>query len=100
MKEIKMERKRLREANLEEFAFFDENDEMVVLKVDKQKVEQLPAGYFRVNRDAPIHKVSKDTTGEMFIKNLEKVNKERVQKSGEEANQHEQVHVTPRIIKV
>lgn len=80
MKEIKMERRRLREANQEEFAFFDENDEMALVKVDKEKIEKLPAGYFRVNREAPVHKVSKDTTGEQFIQNLEKVNKERVEK--------------------
>ena len=61
-------------------AFFNENDEMVITKIDDNNYEDLPAGFVKVNRGEPIghYKVSKDLTGEAFITNLETVNKRRV----------------------
>ena len=65
---------------MQEVAFFNENDEMVITKIDDNKFEDLPAGFVKVNRGEPIghYKVSKDLTGEAFITNLESVNKRRV----------------------
>ena len=51
---------------------------MILTKVHVD--EPLPAGHFIVDYDEPTgqHKVPKQMTGERFIKNLEQVNKRRV----------------------
>ena len=66
---------------MQEVAYFDANDEMVITKVDGANAENLPEGYVRVNRGEPVghYKVGKELTGEAFIKNLENVNKRRVE---------------------
>ena len=59
-------------------AYFNENDEMVITKVDLRKTDgATPAGFVKVNLDQPIadFKVTKEMTGERFIENLENVNK-------------------------
>ena len=65
---------------MQEVAFFNENDEMVITKVDCDQADELPAGFVKVNRGDPVghYKVTKDMTGEAFITNLENVNKRRV----------------------
>ena len=63
---------------MQEMAYFNENDEMVVTKVDIRKTNgAVPDGFVRVNLDEPIanFKVTKEMTGERFIENLENVNK-------------------------
>ena len=65
-------------------AYFNENDEMVITKVDVRKTNgAVPDGFVRVNLDEPIgnFKVTKEMTGERFIENLENVNKERALKA-------------------
>ena len=66
---------------MQEVAFFNDNDEMVLTKVDGSKIEDLPKGYIKVNRGEPVghYKVGKEITGEAFITNLENVNKRRVE---------------------
>ena len=81
-KELYLERKRQREANMQEVAYFNEDDEMVLTKIDTQNNGgELPKGYVRVNRGEPVghYKVGKELTGEAFIENLEAVNKRRVE---------------------
>ena len=73
--------KKEREANLKEMAYFNENDEMVITKVDMRKTNgNVPDGFVRVNLNEPIanFKVNEGMTGIKFIENLENVNKERV----------------------
>ena len=73
--------KKEREANLKEMAYFNENDEMVITKVDMRKTNgDVPEGFVRVNLNEPIanFKVNEGMTGIKFIENLENVNKERV----------------------
>ena len=73
--------KKEREANLQEMAYFNENDEMVITKVDMRKTNgDVPDGFVRVNLNEPIanFKVNEGMTGIKFIENLENVNKERV----------------------
>ena len=73
--------KKEREANLKEMAYFNENDEMVITKVDMRKTNgDVPQGFVRVNLNEPIanFKVNEGMTGIKFIENLENVNKERV----------------------
>ena len=43
-------------ASLQEYAYFNENDEMVVTRLTKQQEENLPAGYVKVNKGAPAAK--------------------------------------------
>ena len=65
-------------------AYFNENDEMVITKVDVRKTNgATPEGFVRVNLDEPIadFKVTKEMTGEKFIENLENVNRQRAQKA-------------------
>ena len=80
-KQLHEEKKREREARLQEVAHFNENDEMVLTKIDVSQTADLPAGYVRVNRGDPVghYKVSKDMQGEAFITNLENINKKRVE---------------------
>ena len=62
-------------------AYFNENDEMVITKVDMRKTNgNVPDGFVRVNLNEPIanFKVNEGMTGIKFIENLENVNKERV----------------------
>ena len=59
-------------------AYFNENDEMVITKVDMRKTNgSVPDGFVRVNLDEPLanFKVTKEMAGERFIENLENVNK-------------------------
>ena len=66
------------ESRLKTVAFFDENDEMVMKKIDVTLHETLPAGYKFVYLDEKplaVHKVTPDITGENFIENLEQVNR-------------------------
>ena len=65
---------------MHEVAFFNENDEMVITKIDGDKYENLPAGFVKVNRSEPIghYKITKELSGEAFITNLENINKNRV----------------------
>ena len=65
---------------MHEVAFFNENDEMVITKIDGEKYENLPAGFVKVNRGEPIghYKITKEMSGEAFITNLETINKKRV----------------------
>ena len=65
---------------MHEVAFFNENDEMVITKIDGEKYENLPAGFVKVNRGEPIghFKITKEMSGEAFITNLETINKKRV----------------------
>ena len=55
---------------------------MVIKKVHVDETQNLPAGHFIVDFDEHTgqHKVPKEMTGERFIKNLEQVNKKRVEK--------------------
>ena len=74
------ELKKEQEANLKEMAYFNENDEMVITKVDMRKTNgDVPDGFVRVNLNEPIanFKVDKGMTGIKFVENLENVNKER-----------------------
>ena len=67
-------------------AYFNENDEMVITKVDMRKTDgETPPGFIKVDHDKPIgnFKVTSDMAGEKFIQNLEQVNKAR---SDKEAN--------------
>ena len=69
------------ESRLRTVAFFDENDEMVLKKIDITQHETLPTGYKFVTLDEkplPVLKVTTDITGENFIENLEQVNRQRV----------------------
>ena len=51
-KQLKDEWKRQREENLQEVAYFNENDEMVITKVDLRKTDgATPAGFVKVNLD-------------------------------------------------
>ena len=66
------------ESRLKTVAFFDENDEMVMKKIDVTLHETLPAGSKFVNLDEKplaVHKVTPDITGKNFIENLEQVNR-------------------------
>ena len=80
-KQIYEERKRHKEAQMQEVAYFNENDEMVLTKIEGSKMDELPAGFVKVNRGEPVghYKVGKEITGEAFITNLENVNKRRVE---------------------
>ena len=63
-------------------AYFNENDEMVVTKVDMRKTDgEVPEGFIKVNLDEPIadFKVHDGMTGEKFIQNLENVNRQRAE---------------------
>ena len=63
-------------------AYFNENDEMVITKVDMRKTDgEVPNGFVKVNLDEPIadFKVTKEMTGERFIENLENVNRQRAE---------------------
>ena len=67
---------------MQEVAYFNEDDEMVLTKIDSRtNGGELPKGYVRVNRGEPVghYKVGKELTGEAFIENLEAVNKRRVE---------------------
>ena len=66
---------------MQEVAHFNENDEMVISKLDLSQTAELPAGYVKINRGEPVghYKVSKDMQGEAFITNLETINKKRVE---------------------
>ena len=79
-KQILDEKKALREARMQEVAYFNDNDEMILTKIDPTEDADLPAGMVRVNRGEAIghYKVGKELTGEAFITNLEKANKRRV----------------------
>ena len=79
-----------REARLRQVAYFDDNDEMVMTKIDVTKHETLPDGYKFVNLDEPLAttKVTRDLTGDKFVSNLEQVNKKRVEE--EQSNSTEQ----------
>ena len=62
-------------------AYFNENDEMVITKVDMRKTKgSVPDGFVRVNLNEPIanFKVDDKMTGIKFVENLENVSKERV----------------------
>ena len=75
------EMKREQEANLQEMAYFNENDEMVITKVDMRKTKgSVPDGFVRVNLNEPIanFKVDEKMTGIKFVENLENVSKERI----------------------
>ena len=63
-----------------EVAYFNDNDEWCVTKIDVSKGGELPEGFVKVNRDEPIghYRPGKDLTGEDFIRNLENVNRRRV----------------------
>ena len=75
-----------REARLRQVALFDDNDEMVMTKIDVTRHETLPEGYKYVNLDEPLAttKVTKDLTGDKFVSNLEQVNKKRVEEGPSE----------------
>ena len=47
---------------MQEVAHFNENDEMVITKIDVSQTDDLPAGYVRVNRGEPVghYKVGKE----------------------------------------
>ena len=66
---------------MQEVAHFNENDEMIITKIDVSQTEDLPAGYVKVNRGEPVghYKVGKEIQGEAFITNLEAINKKRVE---------------------
>lgn len=71
-----MQRKREYERSLVEVATFDENDEMTIKRVP---VEGLPEGCLVMEAPKPATlKVSKEMSGDRFIENLEKVNRDRV----------------------
>ena len=80
-KQLHEEKRREREARMQEVAFFNENDEMVLTRIDVSQGADLPAGYVKVNRGQPVghYKVGKDLAGEAFITNLETINKKRVE---------------------
>ena len=71
---------------MQEVAHFNENDEMVITKLDISQTADLPAGYVKINRGEPVghYKVSKDMQGEAFITNLENINKKRVEQQSTE----------------
>ena len=76
------EKKAQLESRLRTVACFDENDEMVLKKIDVTQHETLPDGFKFVHLDEKplaVHKVTADLTGENFIENLEQVNKQRVE---------------------
>ena len=62
-------------------AYFDDNGEYVITKMDLSKDQELPEGFTKVNREEPIghYRPGKDLKGEAFITNLENVNKKRVE---------------------
>ena len=66
---------------MQEVAHFNDNDEMVITRIDVSMGADLPAGYVKVNRGEPVghYKVGKELTGEAFITNLENINKKRVE---------------------
>ena len=83
-------RKREYEQGLTSVAYFDENDEMIVKKINIGE-GALPKGCLLMEERPTVYKVTKDLTGEKFIQNIENINKERVlqkppmpQKQGEE----------------
>ena len=55
-------------------AYFNENDEMVITKVEKnENPKALPAGCVKIQRGQTMnYKVEKDQMGEKFIENLER----------------------------
>ena len=59
-----------------EVATFDENDEMTIKRVPAQV---LPEGSIRMEAPKPpVLKISKEISGDRFIDNLEKINRDRV----------------------
>ena len=66
---------------MQEVAYFNENDEMVITKVDKdENPKALPQGCVKIQRGETMnYKVEKDQMGEKFIENLERINKARVE---------------------
>ena len=77
---MREEQRRQRDAKLTEVAYFNENDEWIVTKIDLSDGGELPKGYVKVNRDEPIghYRPGKEITGEAFIRNLENANKRRI----------------------
>ena len=75
------DKRREKEAGLQEVAYFNENDEMVITKVEKnENPKTLPAGCVKIQRGQTMnYKVEKDQMGEKFIENLERINKARVE---------------------
>ena len=74
-----LNRKREYEQGLTSIAYFDENDEMVVKRVNLGEGATLPKGALLMEERPTIYKVTKDISGEKFIQNIENINKERVQ---------------------
>ena len=72
-------------------AYFNENDEMVIEKVEKtEDSKPLPAGCVKIQRGETLnYKIERDMMGgdqgEKFIENLERINKARVDAGGAEA---------------
>ena len=80
------EQRRKREENLQEVCYFNEDDEMVVEKVEQGTV--LPDGYAKLNRSQTVnYKIERDMSGEKFIENLERINKRRVEQNPEQAEE-------------
>ena len=71
-------RKREYEQSLTSVAYFDENDEMIVKRINIGE-GALPKGCLLIEESPTVYKVTKDLTGEKFIQNIENINKERVQ---------------------
>ena len=65
------------EANLVEVATFDANDEMTIKRLPREKVS---TEHKVIECDTPlVFNLSNSVSGEKFIKNLERVNKQRAE---------------------
>ena len=60
---------------MQEFACFDDNDEMIIKKLTPQQAENPPKGFVRVKNGTtgPQYKVDGTLTGEAAISNLENI---------------------------
>lgn len=59
-------------------AYFDQNDEMVVKKVNLGENATLPNGCLLMENKPAVYKVTRELTGDKFIENIESINRDRV----------------------
>ena len=87
-KQLKEEQQQAREAEMQEVAYFNENDEMVMTKIDNNQADNLPAGYVKVNKGQALgtYKVEKNTSSEAFMEQLDKLNQQRVENNAKMSN--------------
>ena len=73
---------------MQEVAYFNENDEMVMIKVDNNEADNLPAGYVKVNKGQAQgnYKIEKNTSSEAFMEQLDKLNQQRVETNAKTSN--------------